>query len=254
MQNKYKTRFLPLTLLLITTTFAFAQWDTIPNHGFESWTCNSNYCDANGWEDINSLTEGLAYTCIKATGAANVHSGSAACELYSQSVIIQNAPGICATGSINQTTQNVQGGFPLNFRPYKFKGWFKYSPTVPDTFSAQLILYSGSTSGTSIGGVTFESPSKITAWTQFSVLVDYTSAAIPDSAQIILLSSSPNNIQSGSKAYIDDLSFVNCNLLTLSTTPTATTCTTSSGSAVALAAGGAAPYKYRGPPAIQAPL
>lgn len=246
MTNNYKTKLCLLTLLLITTISGFSQLDTIPNHGFETWTGSGSDYDATYWGDLNASTGIIGvYTVQRATGA-NVHSGNYAMELYTQyiSFVSETAPGIAATTSINTNTDQIQGGFPMNFRPYKLKGWFKYAPASPDTFSAQITLFSGLTTGPVIGSGTFTCSTTTSSYTQFSAIINYTGSGTPDSAQILLLSSSSSSPQSGSKAYVDDLYFINCSTLSVSATPTAATCTESNGSAVATATGGNGPSTF----------
>jgi len=79
--------------------------NAIPNPGFELWTNHGSYDDPNSWGTINSLTAILGVkTVTKATGV-DVHSGTYAIKLQSKTVPIQGvAPGIAATGTINQNT------------------------------------------------------------------------------------------------------------------------------------------------------
>ena len=234
-------------LLLIATTRTFAQ---IPNAGFENWTSGNcvfnSYNDPNGWGDINSLACIIgAITCIKTTTPANVHSGSAALELSTQNAAGQTAPGICATGSINQNTQAVQGGFPLTTRPDKLIGWYKYAPVSPDTFSVSINIYNGATSGTIIGTGSISGANTVSTYTKFIVPITYTSGATPDSAQITLINSAGANGQVGTLMYVDDLSLVSCAGFNAPPTVVGPSCSTATGSVtLGTPVNGTAPYTY----------
>jgi len=248
MENIYKSKFIAALFLLITTT-AFAQ---IPNPGFETWTSGScdlginSYNDPTGWGSINVLTcPGGGFTCDEVNTGAHVHSGSHALELATISIFGQLAPGIIATGVINQTTQNVDGGFALNTRPDKLIGWYQYLPANPDTFSVQIDIYSGLTTGTVIGTGTISGDTTVSAYTKFIVDIPYTSAATPDSAKITILSSPGQNGTAGTKLYIDDLSFVYCAGFAAAPTTVNANCTQPSGSiTLATPVNGTAPYIY----------
>ena len=248
MENFNKTRLFATLLMVFTSIAAFAQ---IPNPGFETWTGGSclggltTYNDPNGWGSINVLTcPGGGFTCVEAN-AANSHSGSHALELETISIFGQLAPGIIATGVINQSTQNVDGGFALNTRPDKLIGWIKYTPANPDTFSIDIDIYSGATTGTVIATGELRGWSAISTYTKVIVNIPYTSAAAADSAKITILSSPGQNGTAGTKMWVDDLSFVYCAGFGATATPVNANCTQSTGS-ITLGApvNGTAPYNY----------
>ena len=248
MENIYKSKFIAVLFLLITTT-AFAQ---IPNPGFETWTSGScdlginTYNDPTGWGSINVLTcPGGGFTCDEVNAGANVHSGSHALELATISIFGQLAPGIIATGVINQTTQNVDGGFALTTRPDKLIGWYKYLPANPDTFSVSIDIFSGLTTGTVIGTGSISGYSTVSTYTKFIVDIPYTSAATPDSAKITILSSPGQNGTAGTQMYVDDLAFVYCAGFAAAPTTVNANCTQASGSVtLATPVNGTAPYVY----------
>ena len=241
MKNYYKTKTLFLALILISALSAVAQHDTIPNPGMENWTCPS-YCDPNGWNTDNSLTNPYGQTEIsKSTVAAHVHSGTYAATIASKNVIIQVAPGTITTGTINSSNQTISGGCAMNYRPLKFKLWYQYTPSGTDTFVVNFALLQ---SGVQIGYVNYYTTSTVTAWTQLSLPITYTGSGNPDQMQIIVASGTGNNSHAGSVAYVDDLSLVDCSLMSVTATPTAATCTQSNGSIVAAGSGTTGPYTY----------
>jgi hypothetical protein len=248
MRKIYGSRFFTLFLLLFLSTTAFAQ---IPNPGFENWTSGScdlglySYNNPNGWGSINVLTcPGGGFTCVEAN-AANAHSGSHALELTTISIFSQIAPGIIATGVINQSTQNVDGGFALTTRPDKLIGWYKYLPVNPDTFSVFVDIFSGATTGLVTGTGSISSPATVSTYTKFVVNIPYTSGLPSDSAKITILSSPGQDGQPGTKLYIDDLSFVSCAGFAATATTVNASCNSATGSiTLATPVNGTAPYTY----------
>jgi hypothetical protein len=191
------------------TQIAIAQ-NAIPNPGFETWTNFGNYEDPDDWGTINSLTVLLGVkTLTKATGA-DAHSGSSAVKLESKTVAGQTAPGIIATGTINPSTQAVDGGVPFNLRPTSFTGWYKYAPATSDnaSISATLSKWNSSTNQREqVGEASFTESATIGSYSQFNVAFTYSSNDAPDTLLIVILSSSGSNPQVGSILFVDDLAF-----------------------------------------------
>ena len=248
MKNNFKSRALLLTLMVISGMVAFAQHDTIPNGGMEQWTSNSG-----GWSDPTDWMSDNIYTdvaivgkvvCFKETAAAHVHSGLASAKLETQSIFGNIGPGTITTGYINSSTQAITGGCAINYRPLKFRGWFQYAPSGVDTFVANISLFTSTDTVNPIGTAGFTTTSTVSAWTKFDLPITYTSSATPAIMQIIIASGTGNNSQAGTIAYVDDLSLVDCSLLSVSATPTAATCTQNNGSVVAAGIGGTGPYTY----------
>ena len=248
MENIYKSKYFATLLLLISTVALFAQ---IPNPGFETWTSGScdlgafSYNDPTGWGSINVLTcPGGGFTCLEAN-SGSAHSGSHALELTTVSIFGQTAPGIIATGVINQTTQNVDGGFAISTRYDKLIGWYKYAPAPPDTFQISVDIYSGTTTGAIIGAGSLSGSTTVSSYAKFIVDIPYTSGATPDSAKITILSSPGANGTAGTVMYVDDISFVSCTGFGATATPVNASCTSATGSiTLATPVNGTGPYVY----------
>jgi len=240
-----------LALTCMTTlSFANAQ-NAIPNAGFETWNSNPNYDDPAGWGTINGLTYFLGVrTVTKATAPADIHGGSYAIKLESKTVPLQGvAPGIAATGSINPSTQAVDGGVVYTKRPISMTGWYKYAPNGIDTGSVEAILWKWNTNThvrDQVGTATFQQNVATGTYTQFTANFVYTSAAFPDSMVITILSSSGgNNSLAGTVLFIDDLAFVLCNNFSATASATTTaTCTAANGGATVTSANGAGGNVY----------
>jgi hypothetical protein len=202
---KYISQF----LFFLIPAFALAQ-PAIPNGDFENWTNFGAYENPDSWGTINPLTSILGIkTTTKATGA-EAHSGSFAIKLESKTIPAQgNAPGIAATGVINPTTRNIDGGIPFSNRPVSLRGWYQYFPAAGDTGSVEVSLYRWNASQGQrelVGRAAFNPSSTISVYTAFSVDFEYSSGLNPDTMVIVLLSSGGDNIRTGSKMLLDDLS------------------------------------------------
>jgi hypothetical protein len=185
----------------------------IPNPGFETWVKKGSYEDPEDWGTINQQTSVLGIkTTTKAT-AADVHSGASALKLITKYIGVpynQNGPGITATGTINQQTRAIDGGFIYTKRPVSLTGWYKYLPAGKDTASMEVTLsYWDSNAGKriTVGNVKFMDTTTINVYTKFTAPINYSNAASPDSAVIILLSSQENGSVVNSSLFIDDLAF-----------------------------------------------
>jgi len=204
-----------LSCLALTSTGLLAQ-DTIPNASFERWANFGNYQDPEDWGTINALTATVnTFTATKATASADVHDGSFALRLETKSIFGQTAPGIAATGIINSATQAVDGGFAFVDRPTGIKGWFKYTPSGTDTASVDVELSRWDTTNNQrvkVGEARFEATSTVSNYTEFTAAFDFSSSDDPDTAIIVLLSSSDDNPQIGSVLLVDGLSFTSAPL------------------------------------------
>lgn len=180
----------------------------IPNPGFENWVQYGGYKDPEGWYTINSLTVlGGLVTVTQATGT-DAHSGSYAMRLRSGSIFGQVAPGIAATGSINPTTQDIDGGIPYSLRPYYLVGWYKYEPAGTDTatISVSFTRWNSQTQQTeAVGEGVFIQTQTVNTYTEFGTPITYYSAELPDTMVIVILSSSGNTPVPNSTLYVDDL-------------------------------------------------
>jgi hypothetical protein len=232
-------------LAAFVCTMAGAQ-NAIPNASFEQWNVNPNYDDPVGWGTINSLTYVLGVrTVTKATGADAY--GGFAMKLESKTVPFQGvAPGIAATGTINASTQAVDGGVPFNKRPAALKGWFKYQPNGVDTGSIEANLFRWNAGQREqVGRAEFQVSSTVNSYTQFTANFTYTSANAPDTLVMILLSSSGANASPvGTKLFVDSLTLDYCSNFSLTPSSTPTICTASTGSASVTTVNGESTFTY----------
>jgi len=220
----------------------------IPNAGFENWSSSGfpSHLDPDDWGTLNGATAITGtVTCERGSGA-DAHSGSYSIKLTSKSVFGRSAPGIAVTGTINTSTQELEGGFTITQRPSALTGWYKFSPVAGDSGEIRVNLWRWNGGvREDVGEGVLNPTTAVPSFMQFIVPIAYTSASAPDSGRILLVSTNTNNIQVGSQLIVDDLAFVDCSTFSASvTTVDATTPGGSDGTATAVPSGGIAPYTY----------
>jgi len=202
-----------LTLLSVICLNFNAQ--QLPNSGFENWdsfsAINGYKNDrATDWNTVNAtmpIDTGIPQTCFQSTDA---HSGSNSIRLLS--VVYALAPsgvvnGIASTGTINTTTQEIDGGLSFTSRPDSLTGWYKTNPQTGDYATIELVLKGASND--TIGWARFEgSPTPVATWTRFSVPLVYSSGDIPVLAVSLLSSSFGFSAVAGSELWVDDLELI----------------------------------------------
>lgn len=198
-------------IITLDSTIIFSQ--ATPNAGFENWTHNTfpSYDTPDNWDNLNPATAILGvFTCIKATAAADIHTGSAAVKLITKSVFGQTANGIVTTGTINTTTQTIAGGIPYTLRPDSITGWYKYTSVSGDNGFAEILLLGSGGVPDTIGHARFVTPTtNVSAWTRFSLAINYYNSN-PVVSSIWILSSSKDAVvhNVGSTAFFDDMDLV----------------------------------------------
>jgi hypothetical protein len=207
-----KKLFLALTSAL-SFYFSNAQ-NAIPNAGFESWTSQGSYDDCAGWGTIDQPVSSACFckgTAVKTSTAGEVHTGTYAMKLKTLSVFAQTAPGIAATGTINQTTQAIDGGVAYNLRPDSIVGWYRYTPAGTDTGSVEITLSrwnTGTNTRDVVAHAKFTKNTSVASYTRFSQPLVYSLSGAPDTMVVILLSSSSSAPVVNSVMFVDDLDLI----------------------------------------------
>ncbi len=193
--------------------FANAQ-NAIPNPGFETWTNQGAYDDPAGWGTIDQPVSSACFcrgTAVKTAVAAEVHSGALAMKLKTISVFGQTAPGIAATGTINQSTAAVDGGVAYNLRPDSIVGWYRYAPVGTDTGSVEITLSKWNT-GTGmrdmVAKARFIKTTSVASYTRFTKPLVYSLPGAPDTMVVIIMSSSGSVPQVNSTMLLDDVNLI----------------------------------------------
>jgi len=202
----------------ITTTFFFFNYvnaqNAIPNPGFENWTSAGSYDNCTGWGTIDGSISSFCFctgTAVKTSVAGEFHGGTLAMKLKTLSVFGQTAPGIAATGTINTSTQAVDGGVAYNLLPDSIVGWYRYTPSGTDTGSVDITLSKWNT-GTNardiVAHARFSQNASVASYVRFSQPLTYSLTGAPDTMVIVLLSSSTSAPQANSTMWVDDLDLI----------------------------------------------
>lgn len=189
MSNFSLRLFVILIALQLCASRVSAQSNPIPNPSFEVWTTIPVIGSSpNGWIGM-------------ATQSSDAHSGQSAA---TGEVTAQNpSPGI-VTGTIDFGTFQANPGFPINYRPGAFEGWYKLTSTQHDVFAAMVRIKSA---GQDIGIAFFVDSTDKSDYTYFGVPIVYFAEGVPDTAEVdlLLINSQTTNPNIGSSFTIDDV-------------------------------------------------
>lgn len=203
-----------LISISIFTVFSTCLWaQATPNPSFDTWTTTGfpSYAVATGWDSPNSQTNLTGtFVCIKATAAADIHSGTAAVKLVTKNVTILGvgnvAPGAITTGIFpTSTSGSITGGIPYTLRPDSIFGYYKSAPVGGESGFVEFILLGagGSTDTIAVGKFTMPTTAN-TTYKRFAKKITYRSPnAVVNSVWVI--SSSGDTPVVGSTLFIDDL-------------------------------------------------
>jgi hypothetical protein len=198
-----KKMLLLISACFISMNLLMAQ-PTIPNNGFEQWTDTAT---CTSWS-TNNLSLGF-YSYDMVTQTTDKYSGSYAIKLKTMSIpYVGTMTGIATTGIYNVLT-GISGGVPMTVKPVSFSGYFKYSPVNNDTMAIIVIMtkWNGTSRDTiGIGGVMTKQT--VSSYTPFDQPIQYNPTnVVPDTFNIMLVSSAGYAPQVNSTLYVDALAF-----------------------------------------------
>jgi hypothetical protein len=183
MKNNF---YLVLVCLAIFTT---ANKSQIFNGGFEDWNANGN---PTGWSVTNQPP-----SFVTVTKSSDAHSGSWAAEGNVTTFSVFTVGPTLISGEQEE-------GFPINFRPASFKGFYKFTSVSDDFMQVQANFFKN---GMGMG-VAAANLNPADTYTEFEVGVTFIGTEIPDTVLIaVFLGSLSGFTHIGSKLFIDDLSF-----------------------------------------------
>ncbi len=202
------------TLILSFLVVSAMAQTQIPENGFNNWTPSSmnTYFEPSGgwWTTLNPLKSlGGPVTVSYTTDA---HSGEFAAQLETKQWGDFLISGLLASGDFIMTEPFIQQGQPFTERPFKFKGWYKYSPVNGDSAGIVAILTKFNTSTgqkDTLAKAIRAIISDVQTYTEFEIDFDYSITGInPDTIIIVFTSSGDGgNFQGqvGSTLLIDDI-------------------------------------------------
>lgn len=193
-------------LTLLFSTVSMAQ---IPNSNFENWSTINGYQSPDSWDNLNQITfsNGI-YTCFQGTPG---NPGSSYLVLMSKSVPGRGVvPGIAVSGKLDTSTYKPLSGYPFTNRPQSLNYNIQYMPYDPSDSSSVKVLLTKWDTTTMLRDTIAYGASYYNAmahsWFVGSTYLNYQSGDAPDSA-LIVLSSSSKSSKNGSYIYLDNLQF-----------------------------------------------
>ncbi|MBK7211975.1 MAG: T9SS type A sorting domain-containing protein [Bacteroidales bacterium] len=181
----------------------------IANPGFENWTNFGTYDSPDSWGNLNATTASTGiFTVTKGTTAPA--SGAAYIKLMTREIGGNTiTPGIIVTGQLDPVTHRPISGFAYTGRPEKLKGKWQYMGYGADvaSISAWLTRWNPLTQQRDTIARLNGSPSgMLHSWGNFSFSFEYQSGNNPDTAVVMISSSSQTPVKN-SFIWIDDVSF-----------------------------------------------
>ncbi len=179
------------------TGFVFSQQPAIVNNfeGFENWTVAEVGELPAYWDGFNRNVEfnGVIVGTVECVEKSTVdpYEGTFSAQLTSASIAGGPAvPAILTVGQfvVDWNTQDgdIVGGEAYTQLPTELYGQFKYAPQGVDTGFVSILFMEN---GLEVGRGRFDFTETTGSWTPFSVAIDYDAGAMPDSMNLVFLSS-----------------------------------------------------------------
>jgi hypothetical protein len=209
MKNKTLT-----VILIFSTIFCFGQ---IVNGNFESWIQAGNYENPEKWNTPNIYTSLVQETVVEKSEDA--YSGQFSARLESKVISFLDqtflAPGVItlAKFNIDILTQefSYSGGQFLQQNVYELKGMYKYQGVNND--SAVILMYNfrnRENEGYDTIGRGYTYLNDTEEWTPFEVKMKYLNGHVPDTFNVLIMSTTDEGLQDlshgGSVLLVDSLS------------------------------------------------
>ncbi len=201
-----KKMLLLCSVCFLSVSLSMAQPPAIPNNGFEQWT---DTITPTSWGTSNIDLGFFSFSPV--TRTADTYAGSYAIKLTTTNIALLGIimPGIATTGSYDMIT-GISGGVPMTVKPQSFSGYFKYNSVNADTMAIIVIMtkWNGTSRDTiGIGGVMTNQT--VASYSPFEQTIDYNPTNVmPDTFNIMLVSSAGYTPQENSTLYVDELAFV----------------------------------------------
>lgn len=185
----------------------------IPNPSFETWTTGGNFSNPTGWDTPNEELMSIPFFGFQVVTRSNDHQGtgsySAKLETKHLTLPPLDVPGFMTCGNlvvdIATASFVLSGGVPVSDKPTHLKGYFKFIPKGGDScvIGIGLTRWNGSGQDT-VGFGYFSTRDTVTEWTPFSAWIDYQLADLPDSMNIIAMSTAQEVMTPGTVLYVDN--------------------------------------------------
>jgi len=171
----------------------FAQ--NIPNGNFENWTTTTgyttNYATPVSWENSNEVTLAPPTNSALVTQSDEFQDGASSVKIETKQVGPNPTPGCIALGNYvfkipGFYVDSMKSGVDYAYRPYKFKGYYKFAPVGSDVMKVSISLtkWNGTTRDV-IGTGYFKNSIATSTWALIDLPINYISTDTPDTLRII---------------------------------------------------------------------
>ena len=204
---------LPLILMVLSSNTVAGQTE-IPNGDFEVWQNHGRYQDPQFWDSDNKTANAVPFIGKTVVSKDSDHaSGTYSAKLETKSIpfVPFDVPGILTLGTLSLNIQNgtysLTGGVPIHDIPTHLRGFYKFMPQGNDSCIIAIGL-SRSVKGVrdSLALGYFSAKNAAPGWTPFSALIEYDTAAAPDSFNILIIASAVASPTAGTTLWVDQLS------------------------------------------------
>ncbi len=206
-----------VALLILSSLVATAQ--TLPNNDFELWDDEASYPSPEAWNTPNSYT--LLANIYTVNKSDDAYSGSFSISLETKLIDVLGTqilvPGAITLAdfslNFNDQTLDYHGGYFLQENVQQLTGMYKYSSAGND--SATILMYNfrnreGEEYDTIGYGYTYLHDAE--DWTPFIVNMKYINGHVPDTFNVLIMSTTDEGVQdpahAGSTLLVDSLSIL----------------------------------------------
>lgn len=198
------------TLIVLFSIMLSGKAQTLPNNDFETWENLGLYEEPEMWNTPNPFTSLVGSSGV--TKSADSYSGSFAARLETIDVLGGQfqAPGLLTLSEfsvdIGSGDFSFSGGYFLQENVSKLTGMYKYAGMDGD--SASIIIYNfkhpeGEEMDTIGIGITFLHDAE--DWTSFEVIMENNNNHLPDTFNVMILSSGSTALNIGSVLLVDSI-------------------------------------------------
>jgi hypothetical protein len=209
--NKIFTRIL-IALFIVSAACVRGQ-TLIPNGSLETWINHGNYDDPQYWDTPNQETSSIPFFGVTVVTKSSDHEDgtySAKLETKHITLIPLNIPGVITLGNLTidltTLTFSITGGAPITDSPTHLFGFFKFFPQGNDSCAIGIALFK------TIAGVadtvaygSFSATTTVPDWTPFSAWINYLTTDVPDTMNVLAISSAMDTATAGTILYVDNL-------------------------------------------------
>jgi hypothetical protein len=200
-------KYLLFFLLLLYFANSTSSQNTIPNADFETWIDDNH---TQSWYGLYlDLIISQIYTLSKSTDAQN---GNFSAQVETKDATLMALPGIASLAEMNLDILGggltfSSAGAPINVRPTKVSGYFKYLQVNSDTAMIAVVLTKWNSVSNTRDTLGLFGSLMNTAYTNYTPFtINISVSQTPDSMNILLVSSGGNSPQIGSILIVDNLS------------------------------------------------